>query len=124
MRRMIGGMNRVEMIIPNKIFFPRNSIRASAYAAIDAVMRTSAVLARPATILLRNHLRAGDWELELSIVEGPSVENCFGIQLRGSWVVSALGLSEVESIHRRGATKMRVRRISSAYVRSFFANSP
>jgi hypothetical protein len=75
-------------------------------------------------MLLRNHLRAGDWELELSMVEGPSVENCFGIQLRGSWVVSALGLSEVESIHRRGATKISVRRIRTAYLRSFLANSP
>jgi hypothetical protein len=42
------------------------------------------------------------------------VEKVLGIQLNGSAVVSVLGLSEVETIQTRGATKMKVSRIKAA----------
>src|SRR5215212_41601 len=82
------------------------------------------MFAKPATMLLRNHLRAGDWEFEPSMVENPSFENGLGIQLRGNAVVAVFGLSEVESIHKRGATNISVRRIRTAYDRILFARSP
>jgi hypothetical protein len=58
-RKTNWGMNSVVMIAANRRFRPGKSIRASAYAAIDAVTSTRTVCAEAATMLLRNHRRTG-----------------------------------------------------------------
>ena len=53
------GMKIVPMISPNSSLFPGKSIRASAYAAIDAVTTMSTVLMVAAARLLKNHRTTG-----------------------------------------------------------------
>ena len=53
------GMKIVPTISPNSSLLPGKSIRASAYAAIDAVTTMSTVLMAAAARLLKNHRITG-----------------------------------------------------------------
>ncbi len=59
MSSTMHGTKIVPTINPKISFFPGNSIRASAYAAIDAVTTMSTVLMVAAARLLRNHRTTG-----------------------------------------------------------------
>jgi len=59
MSSTMNGTKIVPTINPKITFLPGNSIRASAYAAIEAVTRISTVLRAAAARLLRNHRTTG-----------------------------------------------------------------
>src|SRR4051795_9547351 len=99
MSSTMNGTKIVPTISPKIRFLPGKSIRASAYAAIEAVTRISTALRAAAARLLRNHRTSGVCDaVEASGWWGWGGDG-FGIQLSG-WLVAALAvLNEVLIIH-------------------------
>jgi hypothetical protein len=102
------------MIIAKTTLFPRNCIRASAYAAADAVTSTRSACPEAAIMLLTNHQGTGILEVVSNSWAYACVEKSRGIQVKGNLVASESVLNEVESIHRSGATNAAVRRSKAA----------
>src|SRR4051812_1718959 len=112
MIRMTGGTKSVAMMTPKTIFFPRNSMRASGYAAIAAVATTSAALQAAAIMLLANHRSTGV-PSALKISRYAAVVGSFGIQVGGTAVASVRVLNDVRSMKISGLRKSTARTIST-----------
>src|SRR3954470_23557022 len=100
---MIGGTKSVATIPPKTSRLPRNSIRASAYAAGAAVTSTTAPVPSAAITEFKNQRRTGVWADEEKIVSSASLDHCDGRKVGGDAADSSSVLNAVRNIHRIGA---------------------
>src|SRR3954451_19197743 len=112
MMRMTGGTKSVAMMTANTIFFPRNSIRASGYAAIAAVATTSAALQAAAIMLFANQRSTGVPSAS-RMVRYAAVVGFFGIHVGGTAVASLPVLNEVTNMKMSGLRNSSARTIST-----------
>ena len=89
---MTGGTSRVATMMMKTRFLPRNCMRASGYAASDAVMTTSVALRAAATMLFANHCNTGVAVPGARIDANACSETGLGIHDGGTAVASALVL--------------------------------
>src|SRR4051794_40004880 len=109
---MIGGTNSVEMIIAKMMRLPRNSIRASAYAAGAAVTSTTTPIPSAAITEFRNQRKTGVWAVEEKIVSNASVLHSDGRKVGGTAADSSSDLNAVRTIQMIGDRNSSVRATS------------
>ena len=102
-----GGTNSVASTTPVTTRLPGNCIRASAYAAIDAVTRISSVCSVAASTLLRNHWNTGVCERPRIFAYACRVGES-GSRSRSVEAISSGDFSDVDTIHTSGATNSRL----------------
>src|SRR3954447_19143827 len=100
---MTGGMNSVPTISANATRLPRNSIRASAYAAGAAVASTRNVCANAEISELRNQRKTGNCA-PAAKMPSYACDDGFLRIVGGVSVASGSVLKDVSTIHTTGTT--------------------